>query len=514
MSRAKRACRNGIVALAFLAVLLLPGMKAEAVTANEKTAFEFFTEKMGLSPAAACGIMANIKCESGFNANITGGGGSYGICQWLGPRKSRLQSWCAKKGYSASSLKGQLNFLQYELKTYYPRVNSYLKSVSNSASGAYNAGYYFCYHFEVPLNTYSSAVYRGGIAQNTYWKSLGASAAYVTAAVTGKGVKLTWNGSSKYTYQVCRSASLEGSYSVIATIAAGAKRSYTDKTAAVGKKYYYYIQPLTRAGAKLGKSNTVSCNAKSSLEDTACEIVLAKTEYTYNGKACKPKVKVTYNGTSLKSGTHYTVKYSDNVNAGTATVQVTGKGKYCGSVKLRFKIGKAAQKLKASSVNVVMGSGLVSVKASAKGKIRLVSEDPSVAVVKKGKLALKKPGVARIAVTASATKNYLAASKTIKLTVKPAKPVISSVSSPSAKSAQVKWKKAAGLDGFEIQYTTSSKFTAGAKTVNQAGDTNSCRIEGLTGGKKVSFRLRGYVLVDGKKLYGAWSTVRSVKVKK
>lgn len=514
MDRAKKACRSGIAALVFLAaMLLLPGMRAEAVTANEKTAFEFFTDTMGLSPAAACGIMANIKCESGFTANITGGGGSYGICQWLGPRKSRLLSWCAKKGYKASSLKGQLNFLQYELKTYYPRVNNYLKSVSNSSSGAYSAGYYFCYYFEVPLNTYSSAVYRGRVAQNTYWKSLGVSTTYVTAA-GGKGIKLTWNGSSKYIYQVRRAASAKGSYSVIATIAAGAKRTYTDKTAAAGKTYYYYIQPLTPQGERLGPSNKVSCSAKPSLENPACGITLAKTEYTYNGKACCPRVKVTYNGTVLKSGTHYTVAYTDNKNAGTVTVKVTGKGKYCGSVKISFVIRKAEQKIKASAVNTVMKSGLVSVKATAKGKISLYSEDPSVAAVKKGKLALKKPGITRITVKAAATKNYKAADKTITLTVKPAKMAVSGGTSPSSGKAVLKWKKKAGLDGYELQYTTSVKFTSGAKIVTCPGTAGSCTVAGLSGGKTVRFRLRGYVLAEGKKLYGDWSKVRTVKVKK
>ena len=157
MSKIFRTCR--VCVLVFLtAFCLMSGIKAQAATANEKTAFAFFTDTMGLSPAAACGVMSNIKCESGFSPTISGMGGAYGICQWTGLRKSRLQSWCAGKGYSASSLKGQLHYLQYELKTYFPRVNNYLKSVSNTSAGAYNAAFYFCYYFEAPFNTYSTSV--------------------------------------------------------------------------------------------------------------------------------------------------------------------------------------------------------------------------------------------------------------------------------------------------------------------------------------------------------------------
>ena len=50
---------------------------------------------------------------------------------------------------------------------------------------------------------------------------------------------------------------------------------------------------------------------------------------------------VTYGGKALVRGTDYTVAYSKNTNAGTATVTVTGKGKYTGSKVTSFTIGKA-----------------------------------------------------------------------------------------------------------------------------------------------------------------------------
>ena len=47
---------------------------------------------------------------------------------------------------------------------------------------------------------------------------------------------------------------------------------------------------------------------------------------------------VKYKNKTLKNGKDYKVAYSNNVNPGTATVKITGKGKYSGTVKKTFKI--------------------------------------------------------------------------------------------------------------------------------------------------------------------------------
>ena len=48
----------------------------------------------------------------------------------------------------------------------------------------------------------------------------------------------------------------------------------------------------------------------------------------------------------LVKGTDYTVEYRDNINAGTASVIVTGKGNYTGFVIGNFIIRKASQNLR------------------------------------------------------------------------------------------------------------------------------------------------------------------------
>lgn len=82
----------------------------------------------------------------------------------------------------------------------------------------------------------------------------------------------------------------------------------------------------------------------------AAGITLARTEVTYNGSAQKPAVTVRSGDMDLKEGTDYTVAYSNNINAGTATVTVTGKGTFTGTNKKTFKIKAAA--IAASGITV------------------------------------------------------------------------------------------------------------------------------------------------------------------
>ena len=62
---------------------------------------------------------------------------------------------------------------------------------------------------------------------------------------------------------------------------------------------------------------------------------------TYNTKAHTPEVTVTFDGSTLEAGKDYEVAYTNNVNAGTATVTVTGKGNFTGTASKNFTIAQA-----------------------------------------------------------------------------------------------------------------------------------------------------------------------------
>jgi hypothetical protein len=77
------------------------------------------------------------------------------------------------------------------------------------------------------------------------------------------------------------------------------------------------------------------------IDSGALELTLPQDGFAFDGQAKEPAVTVTLDGSTLASS-NYTVDYSDNINAGTATVTVTGKNTYTGSATKNFTISKAA----------------------------------------------------------------------------------------------------------------------------------------------------------------------------
>lgn len=78
------------------------------------------------------------------------------------------------------------------------------------------------------------------------------------------------------------------------------------------------------------------------------KINLSTTTCKYTGKSQTPFVTVKYGAETLKKNTDYTVSYANNIYVGTATVTITGKGQYIGSVRKKFTItspGKVTVKL-------------------------------------------------------------------------------------------------------------------------------------------------------------------------
>ena len=69
-----------------------------------------------------------------------------------------------------------------------------------------------------------------------------------------------------------------------------------------------------------------------------CAVTLSEDNYVWDGQAKEPEVRVNYLGEDLEAGVDYVVEYQNNVDSGTATVKVKGKGDYRGSQKAKFRI--------------------------------------------------------------------------------------------------------------------------------------------------------------------------------
>lgn len=63
-----------------------------------------------------------------------------------------------------------------------------------------------------------------------------------------------------------------------------------------------------------------------------------KPNYRYTGKTIKPSVTVKLGGQVLKKDRDYQVSYRNNKQVGTATITITGKGNYTGSITKNFAI--------------------------------------------------------------------------------------------------------------------------------------------------------------------------------
>ena len=81
--------------------------------------------------------------------------------------------------------------------------------------------------------------------------------------------------------------------------------------------------------------------ARTSIAGATLNLTLPQGGFVFDGEAKEPAVTVTLGGSTLASS-NYTVDYSNNTDAGTATVTVTGKNTYTGTATKNFTIGKAA----------------------------------------------------------------------------------------------------------------------------------------------------------------------------
>lgn len=118
--------------------------------------------KEGFSKNESLGIMANLLWETGpVNVYNRGSftlatlsrqfvnpsdhtGSYYGMFQLEGSRKANMKSWCKRNGYLYSSVRGQIKFMAYEMRTSETKARRMLKS----ADSAYEAGVMFASYYE------------------------------------------------------------------------------------------------------------------------------------------------------------------------------------------------------------------------------------------------------------------------------------------------------------------------------------------------------------------------------
>lgn len=97
----------------------------------------------------------------------------------------------------------------------------------------------------------------------------------------------------------------------------------------------------------------------------------------------------------------------------------------------------------------------------------------------------------------------------------PAKTVIKKLKNRKGKKLQVKFKKVSGADGYEIAYSKGVNFGKKKTTVKSYNAAKNVRtIKKLKKGKRYFVKVRAYRMNGTQKVYGKWSQVKVVKIKK
>ncbi|MFF3151031.1 fibronectin type III domain-containing protein, partial [Streptomyces sp. NPDC057927] len=113
------------------------------------------------------------------------------------------------------------------------------------------------------------------------------------------------------------------------------------------------------------------------------------------------------------------------------------------------------------------------------------------------------------------TNHYGTFSSVLATTTNPATVVLSNVKKKSSTSMHVNWKRITGSTGYQIQYSTSSKFTSSnTKSVTiTSKNTVTKTIKYLKKGEKYYVRVRACKTLSGKAYYGSWSSIKSIIIK-
>ncbi len=242
---------------------------------------------------------------------------------------------------------------------------------------------------------------------------------------------------------------------------------------------------------------------KKEIDISDASVTLSETEYLYDGKAKNPVVIVTAAGKILTCDTDFTVFYDNNIEPGTATVRITGKGDYVGSQTVTFTIRPVTVTCKKTVYEVAYGADSFVIDASSEGKLTFVSSNPKVADVNKetGAVTVKNTGIATITVKAAG------AAKKVTVKVSPKKQLIKAVKAVKSNKLTVEWTKDKKASGYQVQISTDKSFKKNVKSKKLGQGKTVWTFAKLKPGKKYYVRVRSYKKSGKETLYGTWSKI-------
>ena len=285
-----------------------------------------------------------------------------------------------------------------------------------------------------------------------------------------------------------------------------------------------YSGPPANAGnyactiSVLGKYNLV-CHRKIVIEPANIDPLMssvADSSFIYDGRKKETNMLIKdFDYHVLEREKDYKVAYSpDNVNAGIVNVTVTGIGNYKGTKTGSFRIvpqSVTSQYVELSDASYICDGRAHRPTVTAYNRYTgkaLSASDYTVTYSGDG----SKPGI--YVVTVKFKGNYQGSVKKT-YTVSLAGTRLKSIKSKSKGFTAVWGKSAQKVDGYQVQYSTSKKFTqktTGTRTV-KGYKKNSLTLKKLKGKKKYYVRIRTCRTISGKKSYSSWSKAKTVTTK-
>lgn len=183
-----------------------------------------------------------------------------------------------------------------------------------------------------------------------------------------------------------------------------------------GKNFTFQVPSQTEYDVEV----TVNFQATIDIKDAV--ITLAESTYTYDGTEKKPTVTSVKQNNAELNATYYAVSYSNNTNAGDATVTVTGNGIYKNAATKTFTIGKGTITLSYSAATAEgrIGETFTAPTLNNPSQVAVTysSSNTEVATIgTDGAVTLKGPGKTTITATFAGNDNYASATASYELTV-------------------------------------------------------------------------------------------------
>lgn len=299
--------------------------------------------------------------------------------------------------------------------------------------------------------------------------------------------------------------------------------SYSSNTTSVGT----VTMTITGISAFYSGEKVVTYNiTPKDIASADISVTDKNASYTVSPAVPDPDVKLTIKDNTrsreLVKGNDYTLVCTNNTAAGTATATITGVGSYTGTRTITYTIVEGSS----TTPGTTPGSGTGTDSGSNAGTNNTPAQNTNPTPGTNTNTTPTPNATTTPSTGATNTTNTVATTLMFEgvtyvldadgdyVSTGAKKVKISKLSKAKA-SFKANWKKVNGVKGYQIQYSTSKKFTkkTSKKVLVSGAKKTSTTVKKLKSKTNYYVRIRTYKTVNGKKVFSSWSAIKTVKTK-